>query len=481
MYASLILSQSPYGVRQTALIPTSQGTRVMYRCGFGRGLSATWIEDTPDEHSLQELTLNAPVSLLMTDAHKRDAEFYGRTPNNVLQALGKRLSDSFVPNVRSLDEVYTEVMELAENSPATLGKFAHKQQVAVTWQQGGVTAVSQGYAPPVVQPVPIVVEPVIPEPVVEVITEPVVEPVAELIAEPVEFQTVREPAVEVTARLDSAKRVSNIITVPNAEPYFERVFEDIPESKIYDVARSTQQAVLLVGDAGTGKTSSARNYAATRQLPFVTIECTQQIDNSVTQGRFVPDEDGRSVKWVYSQLATAVQQPSVVLFNELTRMSPKSASLFLRLLAERELFVEPFNEVIKVHPECLFIADANVGSAYNGTMRADGALIDRFNIKLPFTYDEKLEEKFMPYPALLAFATGIRKASELGEDDFTIPMSTRLLQNFVGHASHFNWEFAVQRLLSNFPAEGGERDAVKMRLDSDAPRIATDLGITLAV
>ena len=472
MYATLILSQSPYGVRQTALIPTSQGTRVMYRCGFGRGLSATWIEDTPDEHSLQELTLNAPVSLLMTDAHKRDAEFYGRTPNNVLQALGKRLSDSFVPNVRSLDEVYTEVMELAENSPATLGKFAHKQQVAVTWQQGGVTAV---------QPVPIVVEPVIPEPVVEVITEPVVEPVAELIAEPVEFQTVREPAVEVTARLDSAKRVSNIITVPNAESYFERVFEDIPESKIYDVARSTQQAVLLVGDAGTGKTSRARNYAATRQLPFVTIECTQQIDNSVTQGRFVPDEDGRSVKWVYSQLATAVQQPSVVLFNELTRMSPKSASLFLRLLAERELFVEPFNEVIKVHPECLFIADANVGSAYNGTMRADGALIDRFNIKLPFTYDEKLEEKFMPYPALLAFATGIRKASELGEDDFTIPMSTRLLQNFVGHASYFNWEFAVQRLLSNFPAEGGERDAVKMRLDSDAPRIATDLGITLAV
>jgi hypothetical protein len=472
MYATLILSQSPYGVRQTALIPTSQGTRVMYRCGFGRGLSATWIEDTPDAETLQELTLNAPVSLLMTDAHKRDAEFYGRTPNNVLQALGKRLSDSFVPNVRSLDEVYTEVMELAENSPATLGKFAHKQQVAVTWQQGGVTAV---------QPVPIVVEPVIPEPVVEVITEPVVEPVAELIAEPVEFQTVREPAVEVTARLDSAKRVSNIITVPNAEPYFERVFEDIPESKIYDVARSTQQAVLLVGDAGTGKTSSARNYAATRQLPFVTIECTQQIDNSVTQGRFVPDEDGRSVKWVYSQLATAVQQPSVVLFNELTRMSPKSASLFLRLLAERELFVEPFNEVIKVHPECLFIADANVGSAYNGTMRADGALIDRFNIKLPFTYDEKLEEKFMPYPALLAFATGIRKASELGEDDFTIPMSTRLLQNFVGHASHFNWEFAVQRLLSNFPAEGGERDAVKMRLDSDAPRIATDLGITLAV
>ena len=463
MYATLILSQSPYGVRQTALIPTSQGVRVMYRCGFGRGLAATWIEDQPDTESMQELTLNAPVSLLMTDAHKRDAEFYGRTPNNVLQALGKRISDSFVPNVRTLDEVYNELYNLVESAPTSLSKYAHKQQVTVT--------VGQQYGP---------FKPPAPE-VLEQLKEPEPEPVAEVVAEPVDFQTVREPAIDVTVRHDSAKRVGNIITVPSVEPYFERVFEDIPETKVYDVARSTQQAVLLVGDAGTGKTSSARNYAATRQLPFVTIECTQQIDNSVTQGRFVPDEDGKSVKWMYSQLATAVQEPSVVLFNELTRMSPKSASLFLRLLAERELFIEPFNEVIKVHPECLFIADANVGSAYNGTMRADGALIDRFNIKLPFTYDSELEGKFIPYPALLAFATGIRKASELGEEDFSVPLSTRLLQNFVGHASNFNWEFAVQRLLSNFPSEGGERDAVKMRLDSDAPRIAGDLGITLSV
>ena len=476
MYATLILSQSPYGVRQTALIPTSQGVRVMYRCGFGRGLAATWIEDQPDEHSMQELTLNAPVSLLMTDAHKRDAEFYGRTPNNVLQALGKRISDSFVPNVRTLDEVYNELYPLVESAPASLARYAHKQQVTVT--------VGQQYVPPVLKPAPAVMHPlVMTQEVLEQLNEPapVAEPVTEVAPEPVDFQTVREPAVNTTVKHDSAKRVSNVITVPDAEPYFERVFEDISETKVYDVARSTQQAVLLVGDAGTGKTSSARNYAATRQLPFVTIECTQQIDNSVTQGRFVPDEDGKSVKWVYSQLATAIQEPSVVLFNELTRMSPKSASLFLRLLAERELFIEPFNEVIKVHPECLFIADANIGSAYNGTMRADGALIDRFNIKLPFTYDSELEGKFMPYPALLAFATGIRKASELGEEDFTVPLSTRLLQNFVGHASNFNWDFAVQRLLSNFPSDGGERDAVKMRLDADAPRIARDLGITLSV
>lgn len=448
MYATLILSQSPYGVRQTAIIPTSTNLRVFNRCGFGRGLAATWQESAPDKEAMQELTLNAPVSLAMTAAHIRDADFMGRTPNNVLQALGKRIAEAFVPNLTTLEDVYMEVMNLTVTSPSALAKYAHRQVVSVS---------SVAIAPPQ----PVVVAPPVATPVA---TPPIINTVSE------------EPVMSFAA----ATKTLNVLTVPPVQQYFERTFEDVPESRIYDVARANQQSVLLTGDAGTGKTSSARNYAATRQLPFVVIECTQQIDTSVTQGRFVPDEDGQSVKWVYSQLATAVQQPSVVLFNELTRMSPKSASLFLRLLAERELFIEPFNEVIKVHPECLIVADANIGSNYNGTMRQDGALLDRFNIKLPFSYDATLEGKFIPYPALLAFATSIRTATELGQEDFTVPMSTRLLQNFVMHANNFNWNFAVQRLLSNFPSDTGERDAIKMRLDADAPRIASEFGVQLS-
>ena len=463
MYATLILSQSPYGVRQTAIVPTTASVRVFHRCGFGRGLAATWIESVPDTEAMQELTLNAPVSLAMTPAHIRDADFIGRTPNNVLQALGKRISDAFVPNPSTLQEVYDSVMTLTTSAPASLAKYAHKQVVTVP---AIVNAVPTPRVVPVVEPVP-VVQPVMMTPeVLQQLEEPVVQ-----LAPVVEPEPVNHMATPTARSL-------NALHVPDVQPYFERTFEDIPESRIYDVARTNQQSVLLTGDAGTGKTSSARNYAAQRKLPFVVIECTQQIDNSVTQGRFVPAEDGTSVKWVYSQLATAIQQPSVILFNELTRMSPKSASLFLRLLAERELFIEPFNEIIKVHPDCLFIADANSGSNYSGTMRQDGALIDRFNIKLPFVYDSELEAKFIPYPALLSFATGIRKATELGQEDFTTPLSTRLLQNFVMHVTSFNWNFAVQRLLTNFPADTGERDAIKMRLDADAPRIGSEFGVT---
>ena len=443
MYATLILSQSPYGVRQTAIVPTSDGTiRVLHRCGFARGLGGSWVEAPLDVEAQQELTINSPISIAMTPAHIRDADITAKTPNNILQALGKRIPPTLVPNTTKLDDVFMEVYNLTTTNPAGLAQYAERRTVIVT----------SAPAPIIQAPAPTPA----PAPIVDIQDESV----------PMMFA--------------AAAKSLNVLTVPTPQKYFERTFEDVPESRIYDIARANQQNVLLTGDAGTGKTSSARNYAATRQLPFVVIECTQQIDNSVTQGRFVPDEDGTSVKWVYSQLATAIQQPSVVLFNELTRMAPKSASLFLRLLAERELFIEPFNEVIKVHPDCLFVADANTGSAYNGTMRQDGALVDRFNIKLPFTYDTDLESKFIPYPALLAFASSIRKATELGQEDFTVPLSTRLLQNFIMQANNFNWNFAVERLLSNFPGDTGERDAIKMRLDADAPRIAAEFGISIA-
>jgi hypothetical protein len=398
---------------------------------------------------MDELTINSPISILMTPAQIRDADFLGRTPNNVLQALLKRVGEAFIPNASTLYDVYNNIVTLLTSNPHELAKYAMRPAVI-----------------PTVKPVTVGVQ-------MPTVSMPV-EPVAPVQVTP----TITQTETPMTAPTVTTRSL-NVLTIPEPQQYFERVFEDVPESKIYDVARANQQNVLLTGDAGTGKTSSARNYAATRKLPFVVIECTQQIDTNTTQGRFVPGEDGQSVKWVYSQLATAIQQPSVVLLNELTRMSPKSSSLFLRLLQERELFIEPFNEVIKVHPECLFIADANVGASYNGTMRQDMALVDRFNIKLPFTYDAQLESKFIPYPALLAFATSIRTATELGQEDFTTPMSTRLLQNFVMQANNFNWQFAVQRLLSNFPTDTGERDAIKMRLDADAPRIAREFNVQL--
>jgi MoxR-like ATPase len=268
------------------------------------------------------------------------------------------------------------------------------------------------------------------------------------------------------------------LSVPTKTDYVPRTFFRKTEREILDYARCTQQNVLYTGPAGTGKTSSAHNYAAENNLPFVIIECTQQIDQSVTQGRFVPTGNGNELVFMYSQLATIIQGPGVVLLNELTRMTPKSASLFLRLLNERELVIEPLNQVIKVHPECLIIADQNTGNGYTGTSKQDAALVDRFNIKVEFDYDTEIEKQFIPSNTLLDFATAIRVASTMS-DQFSIPMSTRILKNFVAQARGLSFEFAVNSMLANYPAMDGEREALKMRFDANMDAIASELGVSV--
>lgn len=446
MFATILQSNTPDGVRQTAVIPAKDKLRVFTRVGQARGVAGAWKEEVPTLTG--ETMVGNPRSVNITDNDYRDLQF-PITPTTLLQKLVRTTVDNSVVTDKPAEFELTSITNTAINNPAMLAVYLK-----------GMPAVS-------VSPTTTVDETTITE------VEPeVVEPIAEVSYTP--------PREEVNT-LTTIAPLSNhdtVLTVPDVQPYFARTFDGLSEHEVYDYARKTQQNVLLTGEAGTGKTSSARNYSAMNKLPFVTIECTQQIDQSVTQGRFVPTGVGNATQWRYSQLATAIQQPSIVLLNELTRMTPKAASLFLRLLEERELLIEPLNEVIKVHPECLFIADQNTGLGYTGTSKQDAALIDRFNIKLEFKYDTTIESKFIKSPALLEFASNIREASEMN-DEFSIPMSTRVLQNFQAQATSLNFAFAVHSLLANFPKSDGERDAIKMRLDAEIDRVASDYGIEL--
>jgi MoxR-like ATPase len=462
MFATIMRSNALEGDRQTVVIPLQDKVRVFTRVGSGRGISGAWKEELPV--MTNENVIGNSTAITMTANDYRDLQF-PITPTTLLQKLVRTFDSDVVTSKDATDE-FAELYGKAKANPLSLAMYlkgANTQPVSTT---------------PVVE-----TPPVVDEEVVETLTklDTMYEEVREYINVYDEVKEYIDKEKEEVNTLTTIAPLSNhdtVLTVPDVQPYFARTFDGLSESEVYDYARKTQQNVLLTGEAGTGKTSSARNYSAMNKLPFVTIECTQQIDQSVTQGRFVPTGVGNATQWRYSQLATAIQQPSIVLLNELTRMTPKAASLFLRLLEERELLIEPLNEVIKVHPECLFIADQNTGLGYTGTSKQDAALIDRFNIKLEFKYDTTIESKFIKSPALLEFASNIREASEMN-DEFSIPMSTRVLQNFQAQATSLNFAFAVHSLLANFPKSDGERDAIKMRLDAEIDRVASDYGVEL--
>ena len=455
MFATILQKETPVGIMQVVVVPMNDGSvRQFYRTGKNmRGTVGAWVMLGDGESIATEgVAVGEPVAIPITVSDYRDLQ-YPIIPTTLVQKLSRTVKESNTPGPRMFAEQISEVLAFANNNPAGLTKFIGNQQ------------------------------PVQVSPTIQVVQQPVVQPEVHPVFESILTQAVATPTesempMQYGTIAPSMSDSHAVLTVPDAEPYFPRKFFGNSEEDIYDAAVANQWNVLLTGDAGTGKTSSARNYAASRNIPFVTIECTQQIDQSITQGRFVPTGVGNATAWKYSQLATAIQQPSVILINELTRMTPKAASLFLRLLAERELLIEPLNEVIKVHPGVLFIADQNTGLGYTGTSKQDGALVDRFNIKLEFHYDTSIESKFIPSPTLLEFASSIRQASEMN-DEFSVPMSTRILKAFVAQAPSLGFEFAVNSLLSNYPKMDGERDGIKMRFDADAGQIADELGVTL--
>lgn len=84
-----------------------------------------------------------------------------------------------------------------------------------------------------------------------------------------------------------------------------------------------------------------------------------------------------------SKFSQDIAKPGVVLLDELSRAPVTTNNiLFPCLDSRRTLPIEIAGgddlRAIKVHDDCCFIATANVGAEYTGTMSMDRALVNRF-------------------------------------------------------------------------------------------------------
>jgi MoxR-like ATPase len=278
-----------------------------------------------------------------------------------------------------------------------------------------------------------------------------------------------------TVPADDRDRVAALIPDPRiAEAYVHRTVDGFEDFDILDVAVEEAENVILAGPTGSSKTTLFRAYAAARGLPFVVVECNAAMDPGTIIGRTTIGPDG-SVRWVDGDLTLVVRYGGIALIDEINMAHPRITAAWHQLLAVTRAMSVPENgETVKAGrggvgepQQTLFAAAYN--PRYQGTVRLNEALGNRFPIPLDWDYDRTVEAQLVTSERLLDMAENVRSLAEIRS-----PLSTNMLMEFERHVGRFNMAFAQRCLVGHFATE--ERAAVARAFEANSGAIAAELG-----
>lgn len=278
------------------------------------------------------------------------------------------------------------------------------------------------------------------------------------------------------------------LVIPNRtkDTYFERTFAgDVTETQMYSYAVKEKLNVLMIGEAGTGKTSSSDNFANFMEWEVVDLPSNQAMDYTQIVGGLMPNDTG-GLSWRDGLIVRALREgKKVIRLGEVNTLARNVQQFLMPMCDYRRYVVVPErDEVISVPDDVLIVADMNP-SHYRGTQQLNQAWKDRFEIKLNFNYDRSIEKKIVRSTSLLDLAYGMRSTttSQLTEElksnsntIFETPISTRILKTFEKLATGLNFDFACEVLINNFADE--EKSAVRMMIEGASWNIKDELGIS---
>ena len=155
--------------------------------------------------------------------------------------------------------------------------------------------------------------------------------------------------------------------------------------------------IMLVGPAGTGKTTLVKHVAKAMNRSFAFISLSAGVTETHIFGRMLPQSDG-SWAYVESPFIRIYRNGGVFLFDEVDAADGNVMVSINAALANGMLCNPVTGEVIERHAECLIVTAANTygrggDMVYVGRNALDGATLDRFCLsKLLVSYDTDLEK-----------------------------------------------------------------------------------------
>lgn len=164
----------------------------------------------------------------------------------------------------------------------------------------------------------------------------------------------------------------------------------LPQEKFTLLVRNIKKGIntMLLGATGTGKTQSIQLIAKQLNIPCRIYDMGAMhdpISDLLGVHRLV---EGSSV-FDYARFVDDVQQPGIIVLDELSRCMPTCLNILFPVLDHRRTLPVEIagckdTREVKVHDQCVFVATANIGIEYTGTSTLDKALSNRF---FPIEFD----------------------------------------------------------------------------------------------
>jgi cobaltochelatase CobS len=156
----------------------------------------------------------------------------------------------------------------------------------------------------------------------------------------------------------------------------------------------------ISGHTGTGKSSLIEEIAALTNYPLIRINFDSEITRMDLIGRDVlTQENGTTIsKFEDGILPQALQQPCILLCDEIDFIRPDIAYVMQRALEDKGLLItEDGGRLIEPHPYCRIVATANTQGqgddfGYQGARTQSMAFLDRFTVWADMDYLTKSEE-----------------------------------------------------------------------------------------
>jgi MoxR-like ATPase len=209
---------------------------------------------------------------------------------------------------------------------------------------------------------------------------------------------------------------------------------------------------------------------------MATVSGNASMEPSQMTGKYVSDGNG-SFAWIDGPVTDVVRNGGVLLLDEVNFISPKIYTVLYSLLDGRRsiTLLDHHGETIEAHPDLTIFATMNPD--YIGTTPLNFAFRNRFDIQIPWDYDDKVESKLVSSKALLVVAKQLRVEANKGQ--YETPISTNMLQEFVNFVDALGYEFAVENFIAHFSAD--EAASVRLVFQTHEHNIKTDFGIEIPI